>query len=224
MRINEVLHLSEHLCVRPKKKFTKINCCKCSSEAQNSPPTRTALHTSKKSLLCLRNQQLSYLSRSSWGSIFTGLHFLLDSLYWNNRPTSFSPHVSLVPDFSFGVDAPSNRTDKRMLWRWSTARRTCGSLRLLILPVCWVHQDMRWTKYILHARVFRIHAISMCAILNQKQNMEWLWKGSRTETRDRATPLETWCRLGLEPPWLPVKTWDGPTFSLTMLQFDNGAC
>lgn len=111
----------------------------------------------------ISNSHLSHAVVEVVFSIFTGLHFFLDPLYWKNRPTSFSPQVCLVPDFSFGVDAPSNRTDKRMLWRWSTARRTCGSLSLLILPVCWVHQDMRWTKHpfawVNSTRVFRMHAV-----------------------------------------------------------------
>ena len=44
------------------------------------------------------------------------------------KPAVWPPVTTIPPDSKCGVDAPSNRTDKRMLWRWSTARRTCGNL------------------------------------------------------------------------------------------------
>ena len=81
MRINEVLHLSEYLCVRPKKKFTKINCCKCSSEAQNSPPTRTALHTSKK-ILAMSEESATLISLTQFLRLDPRRSsFFLDRLY-----------------------------------------------------------------------------------------------------------------------------------------------
>ena len=44
------------------------------------------------------------------------------------KPAVWPPLTTIPPDSKCGVDAPSNRTDKRMLWRLSTARRTCGNL------------------------------------------------------------------------------------------------
>ena len=143
MRINELLHFINQniwVCKSCEKTHQDQLLQKLIRSAKLEANKNYITHA-QKTILAMSEESATLISLMQFLRLFFRSSQVFIS-FWTRFTEKTHPPVShhkcvwcLIS--ALALMLPATARTNGMLWRWSTARRTCGSLSLLILPVFW---------------------------------------------------------------------------------------